>query len=186
MNSETAKLPPVSKTNRPRKEYSGTAPAVINIFDPYLPYKAVPEEPVVSNLEKITDVPVPSVPPYIIRGQSLTKWSIDRRRLVREILKQWDTASKQVTTPNFAVYFDALIDKINTQMPQYRDIPYEDAFAGILQLLQEFLENNFSNIQRTAHIDSITNSLSSLLKEEISLSDYKTVLHLLKEAEAKF
>jgi len=129
-------------------------------------------------VDTILDWPLPSKPAFTVRGKTVTRWSIDRRRIAKSLLKQWSEATKNIASAGFAVFVGGLVKEIEQQMPNFRDIPGEDAFAGILQLLCDVLSGeNFRLLQEknlSAPLDEIFGMLAS--QERVNLLVYQTIL----------
>lgn len=132
-------------------------------------------------VDTILDWPLPSKPTFTVRGKTVTKWSIDRRRIAKSLLKKWSEATKNIASAGFAVCVGGLVKEIEQQMPNFRDIPGEDAFAGILQLLCNVLSGeNFRILQEkklNAPIDEIFVMLAS--QEKVNLALYQAILEKL-------
>ncbi len=104
-------------------------------------------------------VPTPSIIPNEYRGKSITQWGIVRRRDANALKLLWMKASEHIDTTSFPVFIYPLVRKIDEYFPKYRDVPSEDSFSGILQLIRNSLTGpNFDAVQQkklTAMFDKI-------------------------------
>lgn len=163
-----------------REYYGGTIPHFAGHSEtvPYL--SEVEQEDTVS---KLVQTPFPSIPIEKIRGQTVTKWTIDRRRTAKSLSAIWNKASQRITDLACAVYVAQLVNEIDQKIPLFRDIPYEDAFSGILQLVHDALTGeNFSRIQKN-RLESIIDNVFKILvdKEKLDLLEYKKIHELLSK-----
>jgi hypothetical protein len=109
-----------------------------------------------------------------IRGKTLGSWGLDRRRAARELMDMWQEAVSHISTDGFAVYVEAVISKAEEYMPSFRDIPSEDVFSGILQLVRDAISgSNFERVQKEKLDGPITDILSLLRKQKIKMTTYK-------------
>ncbi len=95
--------------------------------------KALPDE------LSLLQVALPSVARHLIRDKTVAKWGILRRRVVRELREKWEQACAGAGTPGFAIDVDMFVEELNKWMPEFRSVPYEETFSGILQLLRDAL-----------------------------------------------
>jgi hypothetical protein len=128
--------------------------------------------------DKLLNLPLPSKTVLTVRGKTVTVWSIERRRIAKSFLEQWHKAVNCIDNEGFAVYVSGLAKEIDDQMPKFRNIPGEDVFAGILQLLQDiFSGKNFQLLQEKRIITPVEEILALLRKEEkLNLSIYQNII----------
>lgn len=143
----------------------------------------LPEVEQEDSVSKLVQTPLPSIPREKIRGQTIIKWSIERRKTAKSLSDIWNKASQRITGSAFAVYVDQLVNEIDQKIPLFRDIPYEDAFSGILQLVCDAITGpNLSRLQNKrleSTIDKVFEMLVS--REKLSLLEYKNIHKLLAE-----
>jgi len=135
------------------------------------------------SISKLVQTPLPSIPLEKIRGQTITKWAIERRRTAKSLSDIWNKASQRITDSAFAVYVDQLVSEIDQKIPLFRDIPYEDAFSGILQLVRDAITGpNLSRLQNK-RLESIIDKVFEMLvsREKLSLLEHKNIHKLLAE-----
>lgn len=143
----------------------------------------LPELEQEDSVSKLVQTPLPSIPLEKFRGQTVTKWAIDRRRTAKSLSEIWSKASQRITDSDCAVYIDRLLSIIDQKIPLFRDIPYEDAFSGVLQLVYNALTGeNFSRIQKN-HLESIIGNVFKILveKEKLDLIEYKNIHEILSK-----
>ena len=130
------------------------------------------------NLEaKFLNTPVPTKTCASYRGKSIGAWSIHRRRASRKLLELWKNSLPFIGSPSFAVYINGLINEIENQLPLYRNVPNEDVFSGILQLVKDALTgNNFMKIQDKRVKNIITETLDNLSREkDLTLVNHQNI-----------
>lgn len=115
--------------------------------------------------------------PEIVRGKSITKWSIERRRVSKDLSGYWNLALAGIEDQSFALYVDKLESRIDEVIPEFRDVPYEDAFAGVLQLIQNMLQGDNYLLLREKKSSVLTQILTILIKEDrLNLEKHREVL----------
>jgi hypothetical protein len=135
------------------------------------------------SLSRLLQTPLSSTPIESIRGQTIAKWSIDRRRTAKHLLDIWNKASQGIDDSACVVYVDHLITEIDRYAPGFRDIPYEDAFSGILQLVRDALiGENFSQIQNN-RLENIIDQIFKIIvtKEKLDMLEYKKIHKMLAD-----
>lgn len=182
--NSTAYMP--EKSNRPADDNVtsptvGTTRSAASFSDTVSIERLTEGEVESTAVDTVLDWPVPSKPVFSVRGKTVTMWSIERRRIAKSFQKQWNEAEKNIASSRFAVSVGRLVNEIEGQMPNFRDIPGEDSFAGILQLLCNVLSGeNFRILQEeklSAPIDEIFQTLA--IQEKVNLSIYKDILEKL-------
>ena len=128
-------------------------------------------------------IPMPSIPCNVFAGKTLGQWSIDRRRVSRSLSEKWDLAAAKINSSGFAVYVEDLISEIDKQIPAFREVPNEDSFSGILQLLRQHLTGpSFCKVQEENLQDMFSHIFSILTTEEkLSLHNYKEALYIISK-----
>lgn len=142
-------------------------------------FREMKEEKVESTEEDmLLNMPLPSKTVLTVRGQTVTHWSIERRRIAKSLLEQWHKAVNCIDNEDFAVYVSGLAKEIDNQMPRFRNIPGEDVFAGTLQLLRDILSGkNFQLLQEKKIVTPVEDILTLLRgKEKLGLSIYQDIL----------
>lgn len=158
----------------------GTIPHTIGQSETVPPSLEAGQE---DSISKLVQTPLPSIPLEKIRGQTITKWSIERRRTAKLLSDIWNKASQRIADSAFAVYVDQLVSEIDQKIPLFRDIPYEDAFSGILQLVRDAITGpNLSRLQNK-RLESIIDKVFEMLvsREKLSLLEHKNIHKLLAE-----
>lgn len=109
---------------------------------------------------------LPLVSPDKVKGKTIAKWAIDRRRVSKSLEEYWEKAFKKKDNPSFCVYVDSIIEIIENNISEFRNIPYEDTFSGILQLLKNALSGkNVVKIQD----DNLCDFFNDIFKELVSI-----------------
>jgi hypothetical protein len=110
-------------------------------------------------------------------------WSIERRRAAKNLCSAWRDAVRDVEGPAFAIHVDRLVSEIDRHISAFRGVPYEDAFAGILQLVRDSLTGrNFVNLQKEHKHDVIGGVLSALAnRDDLDLSTYRAIHNRIAE-----
>jgi hypothetical protein len=142
------------------------------------------EEKEADSLDKILTIPQPSIPRITYRGKTMGKWAIERRRIAKELFDKWEISLNSIQTPSFAIHVDTLVSEIDKKIHIFRNIPYEDTFSGILQLIRDaFTGENFSLLEEKRK-DSVVNKIFELLikTEKLDLSIYQESLKLMVES----
>lgn len=122
----------------------------------------------------VTLVPETSSQRQEIRGKTLAAWGLDRRIAARELMDMWQEAASHIDSDGFAVYVEAVISKAEEYMSQFRDIPNEDAFSGVVQLVRDVISGpNFELIQKEGLDGYITDVLLSLRQHTITMGTYR-------------
>ncbi len=142
-----------------------------------IPYGGVGKLPRYGESQKL-EVPAPSISRTEFKGKTLTKWGIERRTQAKSLREIWNKATQNIDQPSFAMYVNQLINEINDLMPQYRDIDYEEVFAGILQLIQDALDGKrMIAFQKKKVPTEIVDSVFQIItkEEELNFELYKKV-----------
>jgi hypothetical protein len=159
----------------------GTTRSAASFSDTVSIERLTEEEVESTAIDTVLDWPLPSKPVFTMRGKTVTMWSIERRRIAKSFQRQWNEAKKNIASSGFAVSVGRLVNEIEGQMPNFRDIPGEDAFSGLLQLLCNVLNGeNFRILQEkklSETLDEIFGLLAS--EEKINLSFYQTIIEKL-------
>lgn len=115
-----------------------------------------------------------------ILGKTMGSWGLERRRAARELTDMWQEAVLHKDSDGFAVYVEAVISKTEEHMPRFRDIPNEDAFSGVVQLVRDAISGqNFERIQKEEVDRPITEILASLCQQNITMATYKSAYDIL-------
>jgi hypothetical protein len=122
--------------------------------------------------------PIPSIPRDEFQGKTLIKWGIERRIEAKRLREIWNKALQNIAEPSFAMYVNQLLNEINNLMSRFRNIDYEEIFAGILQLIHDALDGEkLIAFQRklvpTGMIDFAFQEVAT--KEELNFEIYKKV-----------
>jgi len=114
------------------------------------------------------------------KGRTLGSWGLDRRRAAHDLANLWAAAVSHIQTDGFAVYVDPIAAKIDEYMPRFRGITNEDAFSGVLQLVQTAISGpNFVRLQKHRLEGVVADVLSSLRQMTINMSTYKSAHEIL-------
>ena len=115
-----------------------------------------------------------------IRGKTMGSWALERRRAARELKDMWQEAVLYKDSSGFAVYVEAVISKAEEQLPRFRDIPNEDAFSGVVQLVIDAISGqNFERVQKEGLDEAITEVLALLRQEAITMATYKAAYDIM-------
>jgi len=184
----TVNFPELDESNAPDEtSYSLTQSTVaqhkitdkINVYTDTL---ASEQEPGDENFDTATlQIPLPSKSRQAFRDKTIAKWSIERRRVAKNLLNIWKQASEKINEPDFAFHVHSLVSEIDLRIPDFRDIPHEDTFSGILQLIRDAITgHNFCRIQKD-HLDKPIKDVFVILtdKERLNLKLYEGVLKTL-------
>lgn len=120
----------------------------------------------------------PTEPKQTFKGKTIGMWSIERRRIANQLYDKWKLALQNIEEPSFAMYIDDFCSQIRLCMPDFREVPNEDAFCGILQIILEAIEGEkFNQLFEDENLRSfIEATLANLIKlEKIKLSDFNDV-----------
>ncbi len=120
---------------------------------------------------------LPSETPEMVRGKTIAKWGIERRGVSRELKGVWEKAKGKLNERGFGVYVDGLVSRIDEVMPRFRDVPYEDAFSGVLQLIQTTLKGR-NLLHLTRGHDQVLSDIFQMLTtaEKLTLANHKESL----------
>jgi len=125
-------------------------------------------------------IPVPSIahPPTVVRGRSLGRWGIERRRTAKLLLNVWQSVEAAVQTPDFPVLADGFVERVETEMTRFDGIPGEDFFSAILQRIRDSLTGpSFERACRGEFGDAISAALVACSNAgELTLEDFDEAL----------
>ncbi len=152
---------------------------------PYLRLHTTPTETYLAKETGDAKSPVelikePAAQRQTIRGKTLGSWGLERRRASRELSEMWRVALSHKDSSGFAVYVEAVISKTEETMPLFRDIPNEDAFSGIVQLVRDAIKGkNFERIQEEYMEKPIMEVLALLCQQNITMATYQQAYDIL-------
>jgi hypothetical protein len=84
--------------------------------------------------------------------------------------------------PSFAVYLDGFVDKVQSWMAAFRNVPNEDLFSGILQLVRDAVTGgNFLRVregERSVVVKQVLEVPANCV--DLALEDFDKALALLQ------
>jgi hypothetical protein len=138
-----------------------------------------------SSLEAMITAPLPSKRAYKVRGKTVGRWALDRRRIANTLFNMWSKACEVVEGNAFAVRVDEFVTEADRRIPEFRGIPYEEVFSGILQLVRDAVTGISFRILQKKHLEGeVTRILQLLVKSKrLDLQMYDEVLGILMKSE---
>ncbi len=111
------------------------------------------------------------------------RWPERRRRSAERLLRAWQSVAPSLGTPSFAVHADRFVEEIEQEIPVFRQVPYEEVYSGVLQLIRNILTGpNFARLERP-QLGEVVMSVLNLLTvpSPLSLHTYDRALDILLE-----
>lgn len=115
--------------------------------------------------------------------QTVRGWTEKRRRSAQRLLCAWRSIAPSFGSPSSAMLADGFVEEIEGQIPVFRQVPYEEAYAGVLQLVRSILTGpNFARVESQQLGDLVESALGLLTSQDrLSLHTYDRVLEMFLE-----
>ncbi len=113
------------------------------------------------------DVDTPRVTPFqssspeTFKGKSVARWSIDRRRVATDLIREWESVVLSFGDRSLPVRLSRFITCINDKIPIFRNVPYEESFSALLQIIRDAVKCDYFT-------DCPTNRLVEPVRELLS------------------